>query len=178
MRSLFIIFVLFVFSLAFILSSCTMLAKVEVTVPSQSPMTLPQTNENQINLLAIREGLTAITNIDNYQNEELDDDTIGFYFWTETSAMLTIEFLLHPEGGMDLLEDYRTAANPESRVWLESPSWDTAIYYVIGDWDAETVAVVGEKCYLVRFVPSAYPTWDASELGAELLELFVASSSG
>ena len=71
--------------------------------------------------------LKAITGVCNYQYLDLDEENIGGCYWSHISAMLTIEFRIHPEGGMDLFEDYRTAANPQSRACLESPLWDTGI---------------------------------------------------
>lgn len=139
--------------------------------------TARQVAEARIDYVVDKEDLKAITGASDYQYIELEGDVIGGSFWSDTSAMLTIEFRIHLGGGMDLLEDYRTAANPQSRVWLESPMWDTAIYYEIGDWDAEIVALRGEDCYAVCFVPSAYSAWSAPELGAALMELLIASAS-
>lgn len=122
------------------------------------------------------EKLAAITGVDNYQYTELEEaDTIGGEFWSVTSAMFSIEFRIHPGAGMDLFEDYRTAANPDSRVWPESDLWDTCIYYEIGEYDGEIVAMVGEDCYAVSFVPSAYLQKDPVELGVELMELLIGS---
>ncbi len=122
--------------------------------------------------------LGAIMGVNNYQYSDLDEDCIGGRFWSVTSAMLTIEFRIHPDGGMDLLEDYRTVAKPESRVWLESPWWDSGIYYEIDDWTAEIVAVYGGACYGVTFVPSMYTEWGAPELGTALMELLISSVNG
>ena len=151
--------------------------------PSPVPESLTDATPRQVTEACIEyvvdtEELKAITGVSAYQYTEREGDFISGSFWSDVSAMLTIEFRIYPEGGMDLLEDYRTAANPQSRVWLESPIWDTAIYYEIGDWDAETVALCGESCYVVSFVPSAYPAWNAPELGTALMELLIASASG
>lgn len=137
-----------------------------------------QTGKTGIDTMIDIEELKAVTGASGYQYADLEEDCIGGSFWSVTSAMLTIEFRIHPGGGMDLFEDYRTAANPQSRVWLESPLWDTGIYYEIDDWDADAVALYGGDCYAVSFIPSAYDHWSAPELGMALLELLVSSAAG
>lgn len=179
------------------LSGCALPATEEISAPVAAPEAKPAASEASSStpepsaaaaprqtgkagmdgIIAVAQ-LKAITGVSNYQYVDLDEESIGGCFWSVTSAMLTIEFRIHPGGGMDLFEDYRTAANPQSRVWLESPLWDTGIYYEIGDWDADAVALHGEDCYAVSFIPSAYDQWSAPELGAALLELLVSSAAG
>lgn len=179
------------------LSGCALSSTEETATPMPEPAAKPaasdalsptpdpageaaprQTGKTGIDTMIDIEELKAVTGASGYQYTDLEEDCIGGSFWSVASAMLTIEFRIHPGGGMDLFEDYRTAANPQSRVWLESPLWDTGIYYEIGDWDAETVALRGEDCYAVSFVPSVYDQWSAPELGAALLDLLVSSASG
>lgn len=161
-----IIFLSMLILISFIfLSACTLFGKNEA-----SESDLPSVN-HLVNLAE----LSNITGIDNYKYAEIEpgDNFIGERYWTEISAMLTIEFYIHDDGGMDLLEDYRTAANPQSQAWLESPNWETAVYYEIGDYHAEILALADDDCYAISFVPSAYPQWQARELAAALMELLI-----
>lgn len=146
------------------------------TEPTASAAYRPTGKTGMDSIIAIAQ-LKAITGVSNYQYVDLDEESIGGCFWSVSSATFTIEFRIHSGTGMDLFEDYRTAANPQSRVWLESPLWDTGIYYEIGDWDADAVALYGEDCYAVRFIPSAYDRRSAPELGMALLELLVSSAT-
>ena len=135
---------------------------------------ITEEQNSQANIIDI-EKFQELVGVYNYKSTELDEvDTVGERLWTETSAMLTVTFRIHPGGGTNMLEDYRTAANPGSRVWVDSSLWDAGIYYEIGEWDADFVVVRGEDCYAVSFVPEAHPGWNPVELGQALMELLLA----
>ncbi len=97
-------------------------------------------------------------------------------FWSVYTAMVEIRFRTHASGGVEKLEDYRTAANPGSLVWVESPLWDSGCYYMIGEYDADFVVTRGDVCYYIGFVPSAYPQFDPVELGKSLMTMFIENS--
>ncbi len=97
-------------------------------------------------------------------------------FWSKFTATVRVEFRAHKKGGLEKLEDYRTAAMPGSVVWLESPGWDSGCFYYLDEWTAEIVAVQADTCYFVSFVPSAYPNFEDTTLGIALMELFITKS--
>ncbi len=122
--------------------------------------------------------LTEVTGYTDYQylTPAYDDPEGGEpagTFWSVYSATLQIEFHAHTRNGLEKLEDYRTAAFPGSLVWLESSLWDTGCFYQLDEWTSEIVAVRGDVCYQIAFVPSAYPRFGAEELGIKLMELFI-----
>lgn len=94
-------------------------------------------------------------------------------FWNVFTATVQIEFRAHRYGGLEKLEDYRTAAVPGSLVWLESPLWDTGCFYWLDEWTAEIVAVRKDACYFISFVPSAYPDFTAVDLAEKLMRMFI-----
>ncbi len=97
-------------------------------------------------------------------------------FWSKFTATVRVEFRAHKKGGLEKLEDYRTAAMPGSVVWLESPLWDSGCFYYLDEWTAEIVAVHADNCYFISFVPSAYPDFDDTTLGIALMEMFIKKS--
>jgi len=128
------------------------------------------------------EDLTTITGYSDYQyiDSDYDDAEHGEpagQFWSVYTATVEIKFRAHLYGGTEKLEDYRTAANPGSLVWVESPLWDSGCYYRIGEWDADFVVVRGDACYYIGFVPSAYPEFDPVDLGKSLMTMFVENSN-
>lgn len=125
--------------------------------------------------------LSEITGYTDYQYIEPDynnpdNGEPAGNFWSVYTAMVEIRFRAHSRGGVEKLEDYRTAANPGSLVWVESPLWDSGCYYMIGEYDADFVVVRGDECYYVGFVPSAYPQFDPLELGRSLMTMFINNS--
>lgn len=125
--------------------------------------------------------LSEITGYTDYQYIEPDynnpeNGEPAGNFWSVYTAMVEIRFRAHARGGVEKLEDYRTAANPGSLVWVESPLWDSGCYYMIGEYDADFVVVRGDVCYYVGFVPSGYPQFDPLELGKSLMTMFIKNS--
>lgn len=128
------------------------------------------------------EKVSEVTGYTDYQYLTPDyDDPYGGepagVFWSVFSAMLQIEFRAHTQGGMEKLEDYRTAAMPGSVTWLESPLWDTGCFYYLDEWIAEISVVRGETCYFISFVPTAYPEFEPIDLATKLMEMFIKNSN-
>lgn len=143
--------------------------------PSNTPTIETSLLENNKSYIVSADDLQAITGVSNYEYSEFDNDVIGGIYWSQTSAMFTIEFKIFPNGTIDLFEDYRTSAKVQTQSWIDSSSWDTAVFYYIDEWDAETIALFKDDLYVISFIPEAYSTWDPAELGANLLELLIST---
>lgn len=188
------IFMIFCFSTAGCASSpITMTPLPSVTeTPASQPSVQPSTETPtgttvQSSVSTVGWGISDVISIDQlsrvtgytdyqYLTPDYDDPESGEpagTFWSVYSAMLQIEFHAHTRNGLEELEDYRTAAYPGSLVWLESHLWDTGCFYQLDEWTSEIVAVKGDVCYQIAFVPSAYPQFSAEELGIKLMELFI-----
>ena len=156
-----------------------------VTRAASTLKTVPPANEPNRSMLIADvvtiDELAGITGYTDYQylEPEYSDPENGNpagNFWSVYTAMVEIRFRAHARGGVEKLEDYRTAANPGSLVWVESPLWDSGCYYMIGEYDADFVVTRGDVGYYVGFVPSAYPQFDPVELGKSLITMFIQNS--
>ncbi len=178
------------FPVMILLSACgnvtaTPAAESSVTVAAVTPTTPAPTTEParamRISDVISIDSLAEITGYTDYQYIEPDynnpeDGEPAGNFWSVYTARVEIRFRMHTRGGVEKLEDYRTAANPGSLVWVESPLWDSGCYYMIGEYDADFVVARGDECYYVGFVPSAYPQFDPLELGKSLMTMFIKNS--
>lgn len=125
-----------------------------------------------INDLSKLTGYTDYEYLEPEYNNVRNGEPAGI-FWSRYTATVQIEFRAHLRGGLEKLENYRTAAMPGSVVWLESPLWETGCFYYLDEWTAEIVIARGNGCYFVSFVPSAYPSFNDVKLGSELMEMFI-----
>jgi hypothetical protein len=151
------------------------------STPTTQPPTVEPRRPMRISDVVTIDDLSAITGYTDYQylepeyNHPENGEPAG-NFWSVYTATVEIRFRAHARGGMEKLEDYRTAANPGSLVWVESPLWDSGCYYMIGEYDADFVVTRGDECFYIGFIPSAYPQFDPVELGRSLMTMFIQNS--